>query len=181
VRRLDGAATTVARMETIALTSLPTAARTRWRISNSIGWFFPLLLLTVPTAIVLGMLVTPLASLVALLILPLCVPIGFWWADKRYARFRYALATETLTVRDGVLVHTEAVMPLYRVQHIDLTSGPLQLRFKLATLTIHSAAPIADITLPDLHTVDAERMRDQILEASRRAAEELGVADVDAV
>jgi membrane protein YdbS with pleckstrin-like domain len=168
-------------MDTIELTSLPTAARTRWRISNSIGWFFTLLLPTIPTAIVLGIVVAPLASLVALAILPLCVPIGCWWADKRYARFGYALAAETLTVRDGVLMHTEAVVPLYRVQHIDLTSGPLQLRFKLATLTIHTAAPVADITLPDLHTADAERMRDQVLEASRRAAEELGMADVDAV
>ncbi len=168
-------------MDTIPLTSLPTAARTRWRISNSIGAFFALLFVAAPVGILLGVLVTPAASLAGVAILLLCVPIGRWWADKRYARFGYALAAETLTVRDGVIAHTEAVAPLYRVQHIDLTSGPLQLRFKLATLTIHTAAPVADIVLPDLHVEDAERMRDQILEASRRAAEELGMADVDAV
>ena len=164
------------------LRSLPTAARTRWRVQGGLLGFL--------LGIVVGL--APVIALAVLLdtLWPLTIGaatsiggalLGVLWANRRYARFGYLLSDETLRVRDGVVIHSDAIAPLYRVQHVDITRGPLQLAFGLATLTVHTAAPAADVTLPDLHAADAEGVRDEILSASRRAAEELGVADVDAV
>ena len=84
-------------------------------------------------------------------------------------------------MRDGVLFHSDATVPLFRVQHVDLGRGPLQLLFGLTTLVVHTAAPAADVVLPDVAADDAEELRDQVLAAARRAAAELGTVDVDAV
>ena len=167
---------------TPALRSLPTAARTRWRVQGALlGTFLGILVALAPTIILAVLLESAAAALVPLALIGIGVVCGVVWANRRYDRFGYLLTDEVVRVRDGVVFHSDAIAPLYRVQHVDINRGPLQQSFGLATLTIHTAAPAADVTLPDLHADDAERVRDDILAASRRAAEELGVADVDAV
>lgn len=164
------------------LRSLPTAARTRWRVQGALlGLLIGIVLSIPPTVIVAVLLEQRWAYALPVVLLLLTVTLGLVWANRRYKRFGYALTDEIVRVRDGVVFHSDAIAPLYRVQHVDISRGPLQLSFGLATLTIHTAAPAADVTLPDLRADDAERVRDDILAASRRAAEELGVADVDAV
>lgn len=160
---------------------LPVAARTRWRVQGALV----AVLLSVPVVGGLGAALWALSgpglAAVVLLVPLVAAVLGVMWANRRHERFRYWLDAERLRVRDGVVVHTDAVAPLFRVQHVDLTRGPLQLSFGLATLMVHTASPAADVRLPDLRAEDAEVMRDEILTASRRAAEELGVGDVDAV
>lgn len=166
----------------VPLLPLPTAARTRWRVQGALsGAILGAVVALVPViaVVVLFEILWPLA--IPVVTAAVGVGLGLWWANRRYARFGYALDEQVVRVRDGVLIHSDAIAPLYRVQHVDITRGPLQLGFGLATLTIHTAAPAADVRLPDLRAEDAERVRDDILAASRRAAEELGVADVDAV
>ncbi len=164
------------------LSSLPTAARTRWRVQGALlGLLLGVAVSTPPTAILAVLLEQRWALLLPVVAVALLVTLGVVWANRRYQRFGYVLTDEVVRVRDGVVFHSDAIAPLYRVQHVDINRGPLQLSFGLATLTIHTAAPAADVRLPDLHADDAERVRDDILAASRRAAEELGVADVDAV
>lgn len=118
---------------------------------------------------------------VALLVAPVAVVLGWLWAGRRYARFGYAVTQEVLRVRDGVLVHIDAAVPLFRVQHIDVERGPLERWLGLATLVVHTAAPAADTTLPGIAAADAAALRDTILEASREAAARHGIEDVDAV
>lgn len=164
------------------LRSLPTAARTRWRVQGAlVGAFVGLVAAAAPTILLAVLWESPVALFVPLLLAGIGVAVGLVWANRRYARFGYVLTDEAVRVRDGVVIHSDAIAPLYRVQHVDINRGPLQLSFGLATLTIHTAAPAADIRLPDLRADHAEQVRDDILAASRRAAEELGVADVDAV
>lgn len=161
--------------------SLPTAARTRWRVQ---GVLVAMLLFAAPGAglTVLGwLLVDAVALVVPVVVLGAAVALGITWANRRYERFGYRLDEDRLRVRDGVVIHSDAVAPLFRVQHVDLTRGPLQLAFDLATLSIHTASPAADITLPDLRTADAEQLRDEILTSSKAAAASMGTGDVDAV
>lgn len=166
----------------VPLRSLPTAARTRWRVQGALAGAVIALVLSIPPTVLVGVLLeSPVALSIPVLLVGAGIGLGVVWANRRYRRFGYALTGEAVRVRDGVVIHSDAIAPLYRVQHVDITRGPLQLSFGLATLTIHTAAPAADVTLPDLQADDAEQVRDDILAASRRAAEELGVADVDAV
>ena len=164
------------------LLQLPPAARTRWRVQGAfVGLGVGVLVGAAPTILLTVLLeaLWPLSIVAATVLVG--VTLGFGWANRRHRRFGYALTDQVVRVRDGVVIHTDAIAPLYRVQHVDISRGPLQLAFGLATLRIHTAAPAADVRLPDLHVADAERVRDDILASSRRAAEELGVADVDAV
>lgn len=164
------------------LRSLPTAARTRWRVQGGLlGALLGGAVSVPPTILVAVLAESRVALVIPLVLIVLGAALGLAWANHRYQRFGYVLTDEAVRVRDGVVIHSDAIAPLFRVQHVDITRGPLQLTFGLATLTIHTAAPAADVRLPDLHAGDAEGVRDDILAASRRAAEELGVADVDAV
>ena len=164
------------------LLSLPTAARTRWRVQGALlGGSIGLVVAAAPTVLLVVLVGSPAGWVLPPLLVGVGIVGGLLWANRRYERFGYLLTDEVVRVRDGVVIHSDAVAPLYRVQHVDINRGPLQLSFGLATLTIHTAAPAADIRLPDLRAEDAERVRDDILASSRRAAEELGVADVDAV
>ena len=115
------------------------------------------------------------------LVAPVALVLGWVWAVRRYARVGYAVTEEVLRVRDGVLVHTDAAVPLFRVQHIDVERGPLERWLGLATLVVHTAAPAADTTLPGIAAAEAISLRDTILEASREAASRHGIEDVDAV
>ena len=54
-------------------------------------------------------------------------------------------------------------MPFARVQHIDLAQGPIERRYGLARLILHTAGTRgASIPLPGLAREEAEAMRDRI-------------------
>lgn len=57
----------------------------------------------------------------------------------RWARTRWRLTDLGLDVRRGVWWQVEVFVPRARVQHLDLERGPLERRFDLATLIVHTA------------------------------------------
>lgn len=54
---------------------------------------------------------------------------------------------------------------MVKVQHVDTGQGPLLRRFRLANVTIHTAASMHQI--PALETEKAEALRDQIAALAR--------------
>jgi len=70
------------------------------------------------------------------------------WPALRYHRLRYRLDAVGMEIKRGVIWRSLASVPRARVQHTDVSQGPLQRRFGLATLTIHTAGLInASVTL----------------------------------
>ena len=60
-------------------------------------------------------------------------------------------------------MRTRTVVPFGRVQHIDVSEGPVERRFRLATLILHTAGTrSAAVSLPGLTREEAESMRDRI-------------------
>ena len=54
-------------------------------------------------------------------------------------------------------------MPASRVQHLDLRHGPLERRWNLATLVIHTAgSKMSAVSISGLDADDAERLRDHL-------------------
>ena len=85
-----------------------------------------------------------------------------------YARLRYRLTDRLLQVVRGWLFHVDTVVPLVRVQHIDVTRGPLEKMFGVATLVVHTAGTHNSIvTLPGLAPERAAQIRDIIREHVR--------------
>lgn len=82
---------------------------------------------------------------------------------RRWRRWRYAFTGEELHVARGWWTHVHTVVPVRRVQHIDLSQGPLERRHGLATLVLHTAGTEhSRVSLPGLPREEAERIRDKI-------------------
>lgn len=92
---------------------------------------------------------------------------SIWWvaiaAPRRWARWRFAFTGRELHVVQGWLTRVHTIVPVRRVQHIDLTRGPLERRYGLATLVLHTAGTMhSRVAVPGLPRDEAERIRDAI-------------------
>jgi hypothetical protein len=88
--------------------------------------------------------------------------------DRIYRRLRYGLTERLLQVVRGWLFHTDTVVPFVRVQHLDVTRGPLDKMFGTATLVVHTAGTRNSIvTIPGLAPDRAAEIRDIIREHIR--------------
>ncbi|HST36545.1 MAG TPA: PH domain-containing protein [Allosphingosinicella sp.] len=82
---------------------------------------------------------------------------------RRYRAWGYGEGEDELAVRHGVLVRRHTIVPFGRVQHIDVAQGPIERRYDLATLILHTAGTrSASVSLPGLKQPDAEALRDRI-------------------
>lgn len=85
------------------------------------------------------------------------------WIGARLRHQRWKLDAEGLWLRSGRLWRRETRVPASRVQHVDLKHGPLERRFRLATLVVHTAAVhLSGITVRGLDEADAQQLRDAL-------------------
>jgi membrane protein YdbS with pleckstrin-like domain len=100
---------------------------------------------------------------------PLLALISIVFAPQRvYARLGYRVGDRLLQVVRGWLFHTDTVVPFVRVQHLDVTRGPLDKMFGTASLVIHTAGTHNSIvTVPGLAPDRAGEIRDVIREHVR--------------
>jgi len=106
-----------------------------------------------------------LASIVPLLIALISVTFA---PQRIYRRLRYGLTDRLLQVVRGWLFHTDTIVPFVRVQHLDVTRGPLDKMFGTATLVVHTAGTRNSIvTVPGLAPDRAAEIRDIIREHIR--------------
>ena len=82
---------------------------------------------------------------------------------RHYRAWGYAMDEEDLRLRRGVWIETHTIVPLDRVQHLDLSQGPIERGFEVSRLIVHTAGTqFSRVVLPGLSRPDAERMRDEI-------------------
>jgi uncharacterized protein len=93
-----------------------------------------------------------------------------WFVDRRVRTWAYLERDEDLLVRRGVFVRRLSVIPYGRMQFIDVTAGPVERTFKLATLRMHTAAAASDARIPGLSRPEAERLRDRLAELGEAQA-----------
>jgi len=89
---------------------------------------------------------------------------------RRYRSWGYAEREEDLLVRRGVMFARLSVVPYGRMQFIDVTAGPLERTFGLATVRLHTAAASTDARIPGLERVEAARLRDRLAELGESQA-----------
>lgn len=76
--------------------------------------------------------------------------------------WRYAERDDDLLVRHGLFLRKLSIVPYARMQFVDVTAGPVERLFGLATVTMHTAAAASDARVPGLPTVEAARLRDRL-------------------
>ena len=109
-----------------------------------------------------GLFIIPAAFLAVLAV--------FRVPSRRFARWHYTLGTDRLRIVRGYLFYSDTVVPLGRIQHIDVHQGPIMRRYDLATLTVHTAGNHnSSVSLPGLRHADAVEMREAIREYIKAA------------
>lgn len=94
--------------------------------------------------------------------------IGLWsiaLVPRRWARWGWAWTGRELHVASGWLVRSHTIVPASRVQHIDVTQGPVERMFGVSTLVLHTAGTAnSEVGLPGISRETAEEIRDSIRE-----------------
>ena len=103
----------------------------------------------------------PAAALVALLGLAL----GWWFAGLRFAHYRAELREgEGVVLHSGVWWRSEVWVPTARLQHLDVQQGPLDRRWGMASLSLHTAGSHDHHTrILGLPLAQAHALRDHLL------------------
>jgi uncharacterized protein len=101
----------------------------------------------------------------------LAAGVILWWiVSRRYRAWGYAEREDDLLIRRGVMFARLSVVPYGRMQFIDVTAGPLERAFGLATVRLHTAAAATDARIPGLASEEAARLRDRLAELGEAQA-----------
>lgn len=93
------------------------------------------------------------------------------WPEIAYRHASYKLDDEGLEIRRGVVWRRIINVPRSRVQHTDVSQGPLERSHGLSTLIVHIAGTEhARVGLPGLSREAALSLRDQLLPRDGRDA-----------
>jgi membrane protein YdbS with pleckstrin-like domain len=102
---------------------------------------------------------------------PILVGAILWGVvGRRYESWGYAEREDDLLIRRGVLFSRLSVVPYGRMQFIDVTAGPLERAFGLATVRLHTAAAATDARIPGLERDAAAGLRDRLAELGEAQA-----------
>ncbi len=101
-------------------------------------------------------------AVVAVIVLLVAGSLADVVAGRRVRAWGYAERAEDLLVRRGVMFRRLSVIPYGRMQYVQVTAGPFERAFGLATVQMHTAAAASDARIPGLPAVEAARLRDQL-------------------
>jgi uncharacterized protein len=81
---------------------------------------------------------------------------------NRFRAWVYEEREEDLVVSRGVMFRRQSVVPYGRMQFVDVTAGPIERMYRLATVKLHTAAAATDARIPGLERDEAARLRDRL-------------------
>lgn len=83
---------------------------------------------------------------------------------RAYAAWGYRIDDRVLETRSGIWFQRTRLLPLSRVQHVDLERGPIERRFGLSSLELFTAGThAAKTTIPGLDAAEATALRDHLV------------------
>jgi len=109
-----------------------------------------------------GLTAGPAAAVIAVAVVIGGALAALWFARNRFRSWEYQERDEDLIVERGVLIHRLSVVPYGRMQFVDVSAGPIDRIFRLATVKLHTAAAASDARIPGLERDEAARLRDRL-------------------
>lgn len=147
-----------------------------WRINDAIWIVICALCCILPFALVA--LIDPsetwawgVTAILAVIFIALFVLCVFILPPIRYVRWRYELRNDYLDIAKGIIWRKRYIIPFIRVQNTDTRQGPILRAFKLASVTVSTAAGSHEI--PGLSDELANEVRDRAAELARLAREDV--------
>jgi len=93
-----------------------------------------------------------------------CAWLSHAWPPLEFGRISWRIDAEGIEIKRGVVWRHVIVVPRTRIQHTDVSQGPIQRRFGLATLLIHTAGTHQyEVNLEGLSRSTAFAVRDALL------------------
>lgn len=87
-----------------------------------------------------------------------------WRTVTRYRHWSWELDENELIIDRGVVFKLTRIIPRVRIQHVDLSSGPIDRLFNLRQLSIYTAGTReADASIPGLTAERAEELRQALI------------------
>jgi len=147
-------------------------------VSRNLIWVelisFGSLVLTVAVGLVVGsVLVGGRGFTVALILLGVLAVLRVSTIFRAVRAWGYAERDNDLLVRHGLLIRRLSIVPYARMQFVDVSAGPLERAFGLATVQLHTAAAASDARIPGLPPAEAARLRDRLTALGEDRAEGL--------
>ena len=119
--------------------------------------------LAAAVAVSVGLAGLGLVAVVVALVVVVVVALGAdMVAGRRVRAWGFAEREDDLLVRRGVMFRRMSVIPYGRMQYVEVTAGPFERTFGLATVQMHTAAAASDARVPGLPAEEAARLRDQL-------------------
>lgn len=86
-----------------------------------------------------------------------------WVVIGRNARaWGYAERDEDLYIKHGALYRELIAVPYGRMQYVDITAGPLEQLYGIASVHLHTASPRTSARIPGLPAEEAAHLRDRL-------------------
>lgn len=118
--------------------------------------------IAVVAGVVAGIAAGAWAGALAAAVVAVAAGVVLWVERRRYRAWAYRERDEDLIVSRGVLVRRVSVVPYGRMQYVEITAGPFERAFRLATVQLHTAAAASDARIPGLEREEAARLRDRL-------------------
>ena len=137
-----------------------------WRVSGGITFGF--MLVAALIGLWLLTLAEPMLQLPAVAAAAAAVALAGWavfpYPSRAYRAWGYRIDDRVLELKSGIVFRVSQLLPLTRLQHVDLRQGPLERHFGLATLALHTAGTReATLRIPGLNYHVAARLRDHLI------------------
>lgn len=102
----------------------------------------------------------PMAPILVALI---AAALTWFWPAAAYRHLRFGVDATGVVIQRGVFFRSHIALPRERIQHSDVSQGPLQRRHGVATLKFYTAgSQHTKIELPGLAHEDAVELRDAL-------------------
>jgi membrane protein YdbS with pleckstrin-like domain len=102
-----------------------------------------------------------------LLIVVFGLALSWVWPAAYYRRLRFGTDGTGIAIERGIFWRSRIAVPRARIQHTDVSQGPLQRRYGVGTLKLYTAGGhYYKIELPGLAHAEAIALRDALLAES---------------
>lgn len=145
-------------IEEVSFQKHPVRFMTYRRVLAAIFWAFPILGVAIPAIVAPGtwMYFVGIPVLILTMITFLTIPIG-------YRKRSYALREKDLTYKKGWIFNSMVTIPFNRIQHTEISRGPIERKFELSTLKIYTAGgSTSDLSIPGLEVEEAQQLKDYV-------------------
>jgi hypothetical protein len=164
----------------MTIAELFSAGSTDWlRVNPKLRtyWHTLIILVSVPLLIVATFVLVfawnvATLKVIAFVVVGGVVVLGTWsWllVTRRVRSIGYRIEERELKVSSGIMFRRVVSVPFARMQLVEVSAGPLERAFSLASVQLHTASASTDAKIPGLDPEQAAQLRDALASNSATA------------